>query len=220
MTQLLAISVGIVDPVRSAELWVYLISIIIGAGLNAIFVASLTAVFAEMGASGKEYRANLDMLHQYMHNQKMDATLRGKIKSFFMLCYPERKMFHEEHILNQLSRPLQTQIALLKCDSVLRTLRVVDDPNLARTIAIYLERVVYIDDDYIIRAGDYGRGMYFISDGNVEIFIENKLATTLGQNAFFGEMALLDPSGRSTGDVRAKVFCEGYHLSRENFCEP
>ena len=60
-------------------------------------------------------------------------------------------------------------------------------------------------------------GRYFISAGAVEIFVNGTLATTLGTHAFFGEMALLDPSGRATGDVRAKGFCEGYHLSRENF---
>ena len=38
MTQLLAISVGIVDPRRPAELWVNLISILCGAALYAIFV--------------------------------------------------------------------------------------------------------------------------------------------------------------------------------------
>ena len=38
MTQLLAISVGIVEPRRPAELWVNLISILCGAALYAIFV--------------------------------------------------------------------------------------------------------------------------------------------------------------------------------------
>lgn len=62
MTQLLAISVGIVPPMRPVELWAFLLSILLGAALYAIFVASLTAVFSEMGASGREYRSKLDMV--------------------------------------------------------------------------------------------------------------------------------------------------------------
>lgn len=221
MTQLLAISVGVVPPRRPSELWGYLISILLGAALYAIFVASLTAVFTELGASGREYRSKLDMLHQYMRNLKMPADLRQKLTSYFELCFPDRQMFHENQILEQLSHPLQGQIALLKCRDVLMALRVLHDENLARTIALYLERVVFIEGDFVIRAGDFGRGMYFISTGTVEIFLRGQQTamTTLGKHSFFGEMALLDRGGRATGDVRVKGFCEGYHLSRGHFDE-
>lgn len=57
--QLLAISVGIVPPVRPAELWLFLASILAGAVLYAVFVASLTAVFSELNASGREYRSTV-----------------------------------------------------------------------------------------------------------------------------------------------------------------
>jgi hypothetical protein len=43
MTQLLAISVGVVPPMRLPEMWGYLVSILLGATLYAIFVASLSA---------------------------------------------------------------------------------------------------------------------------------------------------------------------------------
>ena len=64
MTQLLAISVGVVPPRRLAEMWGYLLSIVIGALLYAIFVASLTSVFSESFASGRLYRSKLDQMLQ------------------------------------------------------------------------------------------------------------------------------------------------------------
>ena len=84
---------------------------------------------------------------------------------------------------------------------------------------MYLERVVFIDEDYVIRTGELGRGMYFISMGTVEIFVRGSTVpmTTLGKHSFFGEMALLDRFGRSSGDVRVRGFCEGYHSSQP-FC--
>ena len=54
MDQLLAISVGVVPPLRITEMWSYLVSILLGATLYAIFVASLTAVFSEVGASSRK----------------------------------------------------------------------------------------------------------------------------------------------------------------------
>lgn len=182
MTQLLAISVGVVKPQRPAELWAYLISILLGAALYAIFVASLTAVFTELGASGREYRSKLDMLHQYMRNLHMPKDLRDKLNSYFELCFPDRRMFHEDEILKQLSHPLHSQIALLKVHNVLTALKVLHDENLSRTIAQHLERVVFIDDDHIIRSGDFGRGMYFISAGAVEVVVKGVVTTTLGKH--------------------------------------
>ena len=219
-TQLLAISDGIVQPQRPAELWVFLTSVVIGAALYAVFVATLTAVLTEMGASGKEYRSKVDMLHQYMRNLRMPEELRHKLLAYYELCYPTRQMFHESDILDQLSTPLRTRIALLKCHDVLAALRVLHDDRLSSTIALYLERVVFVDEDFIIRSGDFGKGMFFISAGAVEVFMPNNLSkpvTTLGRNAFFGEMSLLDPDGRVTADARVKGYCEGYFMSRENF---
>jgi CRP-like cAMP-binding protein len=219
MTQLLAISPGVVAPERPAELWLFLASILFGAALYAIFVASLTAVFTELGASGREYRSKIDMLHQYMRNLQMPSELRSKLQTYFELCFPDRQMFHENQILQNLSHPLQSEIALLKCHDVVTALQVLHNENLARQLALNLERVVFVDGDYIIHENDIGRGMYFISSGAVEVFVSGNSTpmTTLGKRSFFGEMALIEPGGKAKGDVRVKGFMEGYILSRDRF---
>ena len=63
------------------------------------------------------------------------------------------------------------QVAHIKCQQVLKTLRVVSDENLARAVALHLKRVVFIDKDVIIRTGMFSHGMYFISQGEVQIFV-------------------------------------------------
>ena len=42
------------------------------------------------------------------------------------------------------------------------------------------------------------------------------MVTRLGHGAFFGEMALLHPEGRSVATVRVETFMEGYHISRDD----
>ena len=66
--------------------------------------------------------------------------------------------------------------------------------------------------------------MYFIIGGEVEILLAsnalgNKGApiATLGRGSFFGEMSLLEPDGRASGDVRTKGYCEGLLLPVEKF---
>ena len=67
----------------------------------------------------------------------------------------------------------------------------------------------------VLRTGDWGDGMYFISSGAVEVQLEDE-TVRLEAGAFFGEMALLN-GGRRTADIIAVDFCEFLVLERRDF---
>ena len=67
----------------------------------------------------------------------------------------------------------------------------------------------------VIRRGDRGDSMYFISSGAVEVRLASG-AIRLEPGAFFGEMALLT-GGRRTADVIAVDFCQFEVLERRDF---
>jgi CPA2 family monovalent cation:H+ antiporter-2 len=67
----------------------------------------------------------------------------------------------------------------------------------------------------VIRSGDRGDGMYFISSGAVEVQLEDD-PVRLEAGSFFGEMALLS-GGRRTADVIAVDFCQFLVLERRDF---
>ncbi|MBX4927471.1 cation:proton antiporter domain-containing protein [Rhizobium binae] len=67
----------------------------------------------------------------------------------------------------------------------------------------------------VIRRGDRGDSMYFISSGAVEVRVASG-AIRLEPGAFFGEMALLS-GGRRTADVIAVDFCQFEVLERRDF---
>ena len=67
----------------------------------------------------------------------------------------------------------------------------------------------------VVRIGDRGDGMYFISAGAVEVQLESD-PVRLDAGAFFGEMALLS-GGRRTADVIAVDFCQFLVLERRDF---
>lgn len=228
ISQMLAIAIGVVEPRRSNELWGYLLSILLGAVLYAVFVAVLTAVVADMDTSARAYRARLDTINQYMHHSELPRETRLKLRTYFQLCYPSKRLFDERSILTELSRPLQQEVCLHKCRSVLAALQLLDsnnkehdgDAGLPGAISQALERVVFVSGDYIIREGEETLGLYFVSQGVVELFKHasgDRVITTLGAGALFGEMSLLSQSGRAVATVRVKTFCEGFHLSKDSF---
>jgi len=67
----------------------------------------------------------------------------------------------------------------------------------------------------VVRKGDRGDGMYFISSGAVEVRV-NGGPVRLEPGSFFGEMALLS-GGRRTADVIAIDFCQFLVLERRDF---
>ncbi|HEX5778425.1 MAG TPA: cation:proton antiporter [Xanthobacteraceae bacterium] len=67
----------------------------------------------------------------------------------------------------------------------------------------------------VIRAGDIGTEMFFISSGAVEVSIGEK-KIHLGAGDFFGEMALLT-GGRRTADVTAIDYCLFLIVTKEEF---
>jgi CPA2 family monovalent cation:H+ antiporter-2 len=67
----------------------------------------------------------------------------------------------------------------------------------------------------VLRKGDRGDGMYFLSSGAVEVQLPG-VPIRLEPGAFFGEMALLS-GGRRTADVVAVDFCQFFVLERRDF---
>ena len=68
----------------------------------------------------------------------------------------------------------------------------------------------------LIRAGDKGDVVYFISEGEVEVSVGGKQIRRLGPGEYFGEMAIISGQPRSA-DVTALDFCKFATLHQKDF---
>ena len=80
----------------------------------------------------------------------------------------------------------------------------------------------YSEGEYIVRTGDPGRCMYFVSSGTIEIEIPSTTpdapfkTVTLREGSYFGEIALfLSKTGRRTASVRAATAVQLLVLTKE-----
>jgi CRP-like cAMP-binding protein len=78
-----------------------------------------------------------------------------------------------------------------------------------RGIAAIVHKRNYQEGEHVFRKGQPGAAMFIIRTGEVEVIEHNEsgqetIIATLGPNAFFGELALLDDSPRSAS-VRART---------------
>jgi CPA1 family monovalent cation:H+ antiporter len=73
-------------------------------------------------------------------------------------------------------------------------------PNELKALIRLFRPRLLVPDEVVIRKGERGRGMYFLSSGAVEVILPNE-RVRLGSGEFFGEMALLDNRPRAADVV-------------------
>jgi len=90
----------------------------------------------------------------------------------------------------------------LQTEELLRSLAMFAglEPAELKALARLFRPRLLVPDEVVIRKGDRGRGMFFISSGAVEVILPHD-RVRLGNGEFFGEMALLDHRPRNSDVV-------------------
>lgn len=88
-------------------------------------------------------------------------------------------------------------------------------PDRLSHISRLLKPMLAVPDEIILKKGEIGHAMYFISSGCVEVEIEPK-PVQLGSGDFFGEIALIKKQPR-TFSIKALGFCDLLVLSDSDF---
>jgi glucose-6-phosphate 1-dehydrogenase len=89
--------------------------------------------------------------------------------------------------------------------------------TLTHTLTLALNSAGAAAGEEIVRKGDVGDEMYFISRGTVEVLDgDGKVLRTMGEGDFFGELALLSNEPRSA-TVRAMTPCDLFVLNKADF---
>ena len=81
------------------------------------------------------------------------------------------------------------------------------DQSFALQLSKVMTLQVCLPGEFIIRQGDIGTEMYFLTSGSVEVSTGRTVHKVLTSGQFFGEMALIEKS-RRTANVKAITYCD------------
>ena len=227
VSQMLAVGYGVVLPERDSEYITFVISLVLGANLYAVFVGTLISVIEDANGSHREYCKRTDMLQTWMTQRQLPRDLRRKLETYYEILFPGGHAFDDVQILSSLSAPLIEEVSRHKCARLLQQLEIdwATAPGLARRLSLLLERQVFVGGNIILYEGQRAAGMYFISAGCAMIhrghtFIK-KLSASNGIYSLFGEMALLSDEGRANATVSVPhhAYCDTSMLRAENFAD-
>ncbi|NXH44315.1 HCN4 protein, partial [Dicaeum eximium] len=219
MSHMLCIGYGQQAPVGMSDVWLTMLSMIVGATCYAMFIGHATALIQSLDSSRRQYQEKYKQVEQYMSFHKLPADMRQRIHDYYEHRY-QGKMFDEESILGELSEPLREEIINFNCRKLVASMPLFAnaDPNFVTSMLTKLKFEVFQPGDYIIREGTIGKKMYFIQHGVVSILTKGNKETKLADGSYFGEICLLT-RGRRTASVRADTYCRLYSLSVDNFNE-
>ncbi|KAM4690184.1 potassium/sodium hyperpolarization-activated cyclic nucleotide-gated channel 3 [Rhinophrynus dorsalis] len=219
MSHMLCIGYGQQAPEGMTDVWLTMLSMIVGATCYAMFIGHATALIQSLDSSRRQYQEKYKQVEQYMSFHKLPPDTRQRIHEYYEHRY-QGKMFDEENILGELSEPLNEEIVNFNCRNLVANMPLFAnaDPNFVTAMLTKLHFEVFQPGDYIIREGTVGKKMYFIQHGVVSILTRGSKETKLSDGSYFGEICLLT-RGRRTASVRADTYCRLYSLSVDNFNE-
>ncbi|XP_016348184.1 potassium/sodium hyperpolarization-activated cyclic nucleotide-gated channel 2-like [Sinocyclocheilus anshuiensis] len=219
MSHMLCIGYGAQAPEGPTDVWLTMISMIIGATCYAMFLGNATNLIQSLDASHRQYQEKYKQVEQYMSFHKLPADMRQRIHEYYEHRF-QGKIFHEESILEELNDPLKEEIVNYNCHGLVANMPLFAnaDPHFVTVLLTKLRFEVFQPGDFIIREGMLGRKMYFIQHGCVCVITHDNKEKKLNDGCYFGEICLLT-RGRRTASVRADTYCRLYSLSVDSFNE-
>ncbi|XP_051928772.1 potassium/sodium hyperpolarization-activated cyclic nucleotide-gated channel 2 [Hippocampus zosterae] len=219
MSHMLCIGYGRQAPESMSDIWLTMLSMIVGATCYAMFIGHATALIQSLDSSRRQYQEKYKQVEQYMSFHKLPADFRQKIHDYYEHRY-QGKMFDEESILEELNEPLREEIVNFNCRKLVASMPLFAnaDPNFVTAMLTKLRFEVFQPADYVVREGTIGKKMYFIQHGVVTVLTKGSVGMKLVDGSYFGEICLLT-RGRRTASVRSDTYCRLYSLSVDNFNE-
>jgi hypothetical protein len=166
-------------------------------------------------------RERLNQVQNYLHYRDIPDALCSRVLDYYDHLWMRNKAFNENEIFDELPQGLRIQIALHLNKEILRRVPFFQglDQGAINSLVTKLRPQIACPGETVVRQGEMGQEMYFLSSGEVEVLTEKGgCVNTLTGGAFFGELSLLK-AGRRTATVKAITFCDLFVLSKEDFDE-
>ncbi|CAF1382243.1 unnamed protein product [Adineta ricciae] len=218
LSHMLCIGYGRYPPQSYVDMWLTMLSMVIGAMCYAVTIGHVSALVQSFDTSRRLYNEKFKQVEEYMAWRKLPRQMRNRITDYYEHRY-QGKIFHEDTILTELSERLRLDVINYNCRSLVSSVPFFTnaDPNFVSDVVTKLHFEVFQPGDQIISEGTIGDKMYFIQEGVVDIIkADGTVLTTLSDGSYFGEICLLTRAKR-VASVRCVTYCNLYSLDSSQF---
>lgn len=183
---------------------------------------NMSMAIENLSAQSLIYYNTLDEVQVKMEMNHISDKLQRKVYEYLEYCWKKRSGFNDDRMtfanasLNQ-----QRDICFFRHQEVVLNVPLFRELEPIEVLSIIqrLKTNIYMPGDKIIREGEKGQEMYFITEGTCEVVIkraDKNVLFNLTKRQYFGEIALISNSTR-TSDVNALEFCILEMFSKKDY---
>jgi len=220
ITTLTSVGYGDITPVTSPQTIYTMGVMILGVGVYGYVIGNVANLLSKLDLARAEFSATIERLAAFMRYRNVPRPLRRRIYEYYAYLWENRMGCDEARALADLPPSLRTELSVVLKRELIEKIPFLKgaDLSLVRDLSVEIRPVVFTPGEVIMRAGQIGRHLYFLSRGAVEVLGPDgkTVVGTLRDGEFFGEVALLQSRPR-TATVRAVDYCDAYVLDKAAF---
>lgn len=218
LTTMTTVGYGDITPKTILETLFTMLAMGVGVSTYAYIIGNMANLIANIDAQAQAFRAKMNEISSYMQFREIPKDLQRRVRSYYDYSWARTKDLDEGAILKDLPSALRVEISLYLHREVLAKVPIFQgaEQGFLNALVMMLKPVIAAPGDHIIRFGDVGKEMYFISRGKVDVVSGDGkvIFASLGEGNFFGEIALLFAEKR-TASVVSSAYCDLFRLDKE-----
>ena len=193
----------------------------IGISLFATIIGTVGSLVTNIDSSAVYFRQKMDGINDYMKYKRIPQDLQQEVRKYYTYLWKSGKGLDRNKILDDLPPYLTNKMNLILNSEIIRKVPLFqqckDDTDFIEEVVKCLKPRVCLPSTFVVRKGDQGNEMYFISRGELNVVSdEDKVVFTYKDGGFFGEIALLYDIKR-TASIVARTYCDMFVLYKDDF---
>lgn len=147
---------------RLADFFIAFLSVFV----VAIIIGAVTELVAEASADEGELRSKLSTLNHFMYTRRLPDDLQRRIRNYYHSLWSRRGVTDgDTAILGELPSNLRTEVSLIMNQDILGRVPIFQSssPGFINSLVLHLRPQTYMPKEVIVRQGDLGDEMFFIS---------------------------------------------------------
>ena len=191
---------------------------VIGVGMFGYIIGNVATLIVNIDTARSDFHAKMEEVRNYMRIKHIPSSIQDRVKNYYNYLWETRQGITNVDFMLTLPHTLRLEISLYLNKGILEKVtlfRGMDEVFIHEVIQ-ELEPLVFLPGDFVIRQGEFGDCMYFLSTGSVEVLVNDKQVAILAEGSPFGETSLIQNEKRNAS-IKAVSYCDVYRLSQHSF---